>query len=187
MAVVFLGFGVLVVLLLIQYRITLYRHKKKIGCEDKTTGIKTLAIIRENSIEHIINTCVNYVMFVWAVIFTKAFQGIHCISRERIVLAEDLGMEHWPIFWTSLILMAAVIAFPVITALINWRYRGGPRSSFFTRSLFVSTTDEFVGRTAWIANSLLVAVCPPFCISYSIMLISLGGYTSCFSLRNADV
>jgi len=174
--VVFLGFGVLLLMLLIQYHVTICRHKRKVTAAESTA----VSVVRANAVEHAINTCMNYVMFVWAVLFTKAFQGLHCVSRDGLVLAQDVGMvlqavtplqvsltwvqacfqgNHWPIFFVSLILLAAVIAFPVVVSVINWRYRGGPHSSYLIRGIFLSTTDEFIGRTAWLANSLLIAVC----------------------------
>ena len=87
-SVVFAGFGVLVLLLLIQYHVTVWRHRRKVMVEE----VQAVSLVRTNAIEHAINTCMNYVMFVWAVLFTKAFQGVHCISRGRLVLAVDLSM-----------------------------------------------------------------------------------------------
>ena len=203
-SVVFAGFGVLVLLLLIQYHVTVWRHRRKVMVEE----VQAVALVRTNAIEHAINTCMNYVMFVWAVLFTKAFQGLHCISRGRLVLAVDLSMvlypikpclvcltwmqtcfegDHWPIFWTSLILLVAVVAFPVITAVMNWRYRGGPHSSYLIRSIFVSTTDEFIGRTAWLANSLLIGVCLLLLRLWTLIFTWLGGYCSCNGLRIFNV
>ena len=78
----------LLLMLLIQYHVTVCRHKRKVTAAEVTA----VAVVRANAVEHAINTCMNYVMFVWAVLFTKAFQGLHCIPRERIVLAQDLGM-----------------------------------------------------------------------------------------------
>jgi len=66
--------------------------------------------------------------------------------------------DHWPIFWTSLILLAAVIAFPIVTAWLNWRERNCRRSSDLAQVVIAVTTEEFIGRTAWIANSLLITV-----------------------------
>jgi len=92
MSVVFLGFAILVFLLFIQYQISICRNRRKISSDDRIALMQSAAVIRQNATEHAINTCMNYIMFVWAVLFTKAFQGVHCIQRERLVLGQDLGM-----------------------------------------------------------------------------------------------
>jgi len=81
-------------LIFIQYRVVIYRHGRQIHCADKSQNTNELSEIRSSAYMHAVNTCVNYVMFVWAVVFTKAFQGVHCIPRERLVLAQDLGLVH---------------------------------------------------------------------------------------------
>jgi len=92
-AVVFGGFVVLVLMLLIQYRVVIYRRSKQtVASNDTKQHVNSLNEIRKGAITHAANTCMNYVMFVWAVIFTKAFQGLHCIPREHLVLAQDLGL-----------------------------------------------------------------------------------------------
>jgi len=46
-----------------------------------------------------------------------------------------------------------------LSALINWHYRNGTHMSSVKRGISLGTLDEFHGRTAWIANCLLMLVC----------------------------
>jgi len=85
----------LLLILFIQYRVAIFIHGRKNQIGDEKANIAELSVIqaiRTNAVAHAANTCVNYMMFVWAVVFTKAFQGLHCIYRGGLVLAQDLGM-----------------------------------------------------------------------------------------------
>ena len=85
----------LLLILFIQYHLAICIHSRKtqVGDEKISDGeLPVIVAIRTNVIVHVTNTCLNYVMFVWAVVFTKAFQGLHCVDRGGLVLGQDLGM-----------------------------------------------------------------------------------------------
>ena len=51
------------------------------------------SVMRAEFLVDATQTCTSYVLFVWGVMFTKAFQGVHCIAvGENLLLSVDLNM-----------------------------------------------------------------------------------------------
>jgi len=85
-----------VLLLYIQYRVAVRSRKKKLlhSGLDKMEETKMVLLLQQKFIVHASHTCTNYVMFVWAIVFTKGFQGVHCIQQGQLVLGQDLAQVY---------------------------------------------------------------------------------------------
>jgi len=85
------AFLILLLMLYLQYRAFIWKH---IAIEDKDDHReKQQLIFRGKFMVHATQTCTSYVLYVWGVMFTKAFQGVHCTGvGETALLSQDLNM-----------------------------------------------------------------------------------------------
>ena len=93
--VIFGAFLPLLLLLYIQYRVIIRKHiAMRVNDEDAADHTeKQRLIFRAKFMVHATQTCTSYVLYVWGVMFTKAFQGVHCIAvGENLLLSLDLNM-----------------------------------------------------------------------------------------------
>ena len=89
------AFLILLLMLYIQYRVTVRKHiAMDVSGEDKDDHTeKQRLIFRAKFMVHATHTCTSYVLYVWGVMFTKAFQGVHCIAvGQNLLLSQDLNM-----------------------------------------------------------------------------------------------
>ena len=93
--VIVASFGLLLLMLFIQYRVTVHKHiAMRVNDEDTADHTeKQRLIFRAKFMVHATQTCTSYVLYVWGVMFTKAFQGVHCVTvGENLLLSLDLNM-----------------------------------------------------------------------------------------------
>ena len=86
------AFALLVLLLFIQYRVMVMKSRKAISGDQKDIQ-QEQSVMRAKFLVDATQTCTSYVLFIWGVMFTKAFQGVHCIALgDSLVLLQDLNM-----------------------------------------------------------------------------------------------
>ena len=82
----------LLLMLFIQYRVMVMKRRKAVS-QDQKDRPHEQSVTRAKFMVHAAQTCTSYVLFVWGVMFTKAFQGVHCIALgDSLVLVQDLNL-----------------------------------------------------------------------------------------------
>eukprot|EP00698_Gefionella_okellyi_P004951 TRINITY_DN1456_c0_g1_i3.p1 TRINITY_DN1456_c0_g1~~TRINITY_DN1456_c0_g1_i3.p1 ORF type:complete len:2371 (+),score=516.66 TRINITY_DN1456_c0_g1_i3:4402-11514(+) len=162
LGVVAAGFVALLVLLYIQYRAQTRVERRRASLGDPLMFVEVQVRLQQKFKLHATHVCSTYVMFVWGIVFTKAFQAVNCVPVEgELLLGDDFTLTcfqgvHWAMFLFALPLIFITFAVPVATTLIARHFRSGARVSAVQRGIVLAIQDDFGGSLEWCANAILM-------------------------------
>eukprot|EP00698_Gefionella_okellyi_P001098 TRINITY_DN1097_c0_g1_i1.p1 TRINITY_DN1097_c0_g1~~TRINITY_DN1097_c0_g1_i1.p1 ORF type:complete len:2798 (+),score=590.51 TRINITY_DN1097_c0_g1_i1:689-9082(+) len=123
-----------------------------------------LSRLRQQSVVHASRVLFCYTMFIFAVVFIKAFQGLHCVNVDGVLrLYDDLTMTcfegaHIIILIVSILMVLFVVVTPAVSVYVCYKVVHGTKVSAAWAGVAVSSMDDFVGRSQWFSNGLLAAL-----------------------------
>eukprot|EP00698_Gefionella_okellyi_P003991 TRINITY_DN1369_c0_g1_i1.p1 TRINITY_DN1369_c0_g1~~TRINITY_DN1369_c0_g1_i1.p1 ORF type:complete len:4179 (+),score=776.41 TRINITY_DN1369_c0_g1_i1:1337-12538(+) len=135
--------GLLAALLYLQFRIAV----RKVYRDE--TKRHELAVMQAKFSIHVVRAMFTYFMFIFAVVFTKGFQGVNCIRIDNSVrLSADLTQvcfttSHAPVFLFSLVLILVTFLVPIMVPILCKQFHNGGAVNAVVRGVVLAAEDEF--------------------------------------------
>eukprot|EP00698_Gefionella_okellyi_P015322 TRINITY_DN4320_c0_g3_i1.p1 TRINITY_DN4320_c0_g3~~TRINITY_DN4320_c0_g3_i1.p1 ORF type:complete len:1843 (-),score=404.46 TRINITY_DN4320_c0_g3_i1:432-5939(-) len=108
-----------------------------------------LVIMQAKFSIHVVRAVFTYVMFVFAVLFTKGFQGVNCVTVDRTIrLNADQSQScfssgHAPVFLFSLLLILLTFTVPIVVPILCRKFHRGDAVNAVVRGVVMAAEDEF--------------------------------------------